>query len=125
MELLKGVVGVKNKDSIHFTAVICGLLREEIHHNTALRVLWGWFLVHFAPSGKQPFKIQGGVVKHQALQKIIAGLVAAGQNMGNTAACNGEDIGKLSLREIFCLQKLQKTTIHIPEFYFHKYKHSL
>lgn len=106
MELLKGIVRIKNQDSIHFTSVISSFLREQIHHYAALSVLRGRFLVHFTPSGKKPFKIQGGVVKHQALQKIVPRLVAAGQNMGNAAACNGESVRKLSLREIFCLQKL-------------------
>ena len=106
MELLKGIVRVKNQDSIHFTAGICSLLREKIHHDTALSVLRGRILVHFASSCEKPFKVKGGVVKHEALQKIISGLVSAGQNMGDTSACNGKGICKLSLREIFCLQKL-------------------
>ena len=106
MELFKGIVRVKNKDSIHFTAGICSLLREKIHHDAALSVLRGRILVHFTPSREKPFKVKGGVVKHEALQKIVARLVAAGQNMGNAAARNGECVCKLSLREIFRLQKL-------------------
>ena len=43
--------------------------------------------------------------------------------MGHAAARNGESIRELRLREIFRLQKLQKSPIHIPEFYCYKYTH--
>ena len=103
MELLEGVVGVKNQDSLHFTAGIGGFLREKIHHNAALRGFRSRFLVHFAPSGEQPFQIQGGVVQHQALQKIISGLIAAGKNMRDAAAGYGKSVCKFGLREVFGL----------------------
>ena len=106
MELLKGVVRVKNKDSLHLTAVIVRFPGKKIQHQAVIRILGRCVLVHFAPSGEQPFKIQGGVVEHQALQEIIARLVAAGKNMGDASARYGKSVRKLSLREIFGLQKL-------------------
>ena len=103
MELLEGVVGVKNQDSLHLAAGIRRFLREKIHHNAAIRAFRGRFFVHFTPSGEQPFQVQGRVVQHEALQKIISGLVAAGQNMGDASAGHGKSVCKFGLREIFGL----------------------
>ena len=121
MELFKGVVRVKHQDSLYFSAGICRFLREKIQHNTVLSTLRGLFLVHFAPSGEQPLQVKGGIMEHQALKEVVAGLVAPGQNMGHGTACNGKGVGELGLRDILGLQKLQKSAIHISKIVFHKY----
>ncbi len=121
MELFKGVVRVKHKDSLDFPAGICRFLREKIHHNAVLSAFRGLFLVHFAPSGEKPFQVKGGVMEHQAFKEVVARLVAPGQNMGHRTARNGKGVGELGLRDILGLQKLQKSAIHISKILFHKY----
>jgi len=88
MELFKGVVRVKHQDSLDFPAGICRFLGEEIQHNTVLSTLRGLFLIHFALSGEKPFQVKGGVMEHQALKEVVAGLVAPSQNMGHGTARN-------------------------------------
>ena len=62
--------------------------------------------IHTSFTRHQPVKVQAREVEQQALQKIIAGFIAAGENMGDGSARHGKGVGKLRLRDVFGLQKL-------------------
>ena len=89
-------------------------------------------LVHTAATRNQPFKIQLRIAAGEALDKIVAGFVAASQQMLNAAAGDAQSVGELRLRYIFGCQKLFESGIHIEIIVntnvtidFHSSKHNI
>ena len=54
-------------------------------------------LVHLAFTGDEPFEIELGIMLGNAADEIIAGLVPAGQYMGNAGSGDIDGVGELSL----------------------------
>ncbi len=102
-EFLESIVIKEYQDAVNLSGL--GRQREGEEIQLGIVSINGLF-VHAAFPGEQPFQIQARVVEQETLQKIVAGFVAAGENMRDTSARDGERVGKLCLREIFGLQKL-------------------
>ena len=63
--------------------------------------------VHFTLSGYQPLDIEGRVAPRRTLDEVKARLVAPGNDVRDACACNSDAVRKLSLTDIFSLQKPQ------------------
>ena len=87
MEGLEGVIRVENHNAVNLTRFPGLRKAEKLHLGD---VFTGDGLPHHpATPSYEPFQVQGGVMEEETLQKIIAGLIASAQNIGDAAARHG------------------------------------
>ena len=106
MELLEGVVVIEDENLGNTTRSL---------HRCEYGILAGGgrcVLVHPSFAGQEPVHADLRIMERHGFEEIEAGLVPAGQDVGNPGARDAQRIGELRLRDILSVQELLEAFVH-------------